>query len=96
MTMDTQERQDLAQHLAEMTYKRARREVRKLDPNAVLRYWRNSVGPNYWHTMYVLPGVGLKVTLIEEHQTEPIKDSHLVRANPVYVEARVEAWSPPA
>lgn len=94
--MTEQERLQLAQHLAEMKYKRARAEVRRLDPAAKLKYWRNSI-KHEWHTAYELPTLGIKVTLVEIPDREPIKPSakHIgafERVDPRYVEARVEDW----
>ena len=88
--MDEQDRQSLAKHLAGMKLRRARNEIRRLDPNATLKYYRNAIGKNEWHTAYELPNIGLKVTLVEEPRKEGIMGSYLVRSKPVYVEARVE------
>lgn len=92
--MNDQELQNYAQHLASLSYKKARAEVRKLDTSANLKYWRNAV-KNEWHTVYELPKVGLKVTLVELPERETLEKSpkHMVpllRVKPVYVEARVE------
>ena len=87
--MNEQERQTLAEHLAKLNYKKARAEIRKLDASAKLKYWRNSV-KNEWHTLYELPTVGIKVTLVEVAEREPIHLSTLEKVSPVYVEARVE------
>lgn len=92
--MNEKERQNLAERLAKLSYRRARGEVRRLDTAAKLKYWRNAVGRE-WHTMYELPNVGLRVTLVENPVREPIEKLgpngvHLVSVDPQYIEARVE------
>lgn len=92
--MNEQELRNYAEHLASLSYKKARSEIRKLDTAANLKYWRNSV-KNEWHTVYELPSVGLKVTLVEIAQREPMERTakhiaQLERVTPEYVEARVE------
>ena len=88
--MDVQERQALAQHLASLKLNKARKEIRRLDPEATLKTYRVAVGQNEWHTMYDLPGIGLRIRLVEEPRKAPILGSYLVRSKPVYVEARIE------
>jgi hypothetical protein len=91
--MNERERQALAEHLAKLSYAKARREIRKLDPAANLKYWRNSFGTDIWHTAYELPSLGIKVTLVEraQRETQPdIKWFPAEKYKPVYVEARVE------
>ena len=88
--MDANERQELAQHLAEMKLKKARSEIRRLDKDAALKTYRNAIGSNEWHTIYDLPNMGIRISLVEEPTKSPIYGSHLVRSKPVYVEARVE------
>lgn len=94
--MDTQERQNLAEHLIDMSYKKARGEIRRLDRDANLKYWRNAI-KNEWHTTYELPNVGVRVTLVEVANRKPIPrtDRHIAelqKVTPEYVEARVEEW----
>jgi hypothetical protein len=88
--MNEQERQALAEHLAKMSYRKARAEVRRLDKDANLKYWRNSV-KNEWHTLYELPNQKVRVILVEVPKKEPLPNSRLEKVEPVYVEARVEA-----
>lgn len=88
--MNEQERLKLAEHLASMKFQRARTEIRKLDPDANLKYFRNSFGNRRWHTAYELPNEGIKITLVEQAEEKPISDSSLIRVTPVYVEAIVE------
>lgn len=87
--MNEHERQALAEHLAKLSYKKARAEIRRLDTAATLKYWRNSIG-NEWHTAYDLPNVGVRVTLVEKPQREPLHLSNLEKVTPIYIEARVE------
>lgn len=88
--MNEQERLKLAEHLAGMKFQRARSEIRKLDPQANLKYFRNAFGTQRWHTAYELPNEGIKITLVEQVEQKPVADSNLVRVTPVYVEAIVE------
>ena len=87
--MNAKEQQELAERLAKLSYKKARKEIRKLDPDANLKYWRNAIGA-VWHTAYELPNKGIKVSLLEKPEREPILQSYMVTAKPVYIEARVE------
>ncbi len=92
--MNDKEKETLAKHLAGLKYKRARAEIRKLDTDAVLKYWRNAIHKE-WHTLYELPNVGLRVTLVEIPKRTPIQRTErhiaqLERVEPEYVEARVE------
>ena len=92
--MNEQEQLKLAEHLASLSYKKARAEIRRLDTNANLKYWRNSMKTNEYHTLYELPNVGLKVTLVEHGEKEALPDIKQVpvqKNNIVYVEARVES-----
>jgi len=91
--MNEQEQKKLADHLASMSYNKARGEIRRLDTAANLKYWRNSMHTNEYHTLYELPNIGLKVILVEEgrkEEQEPIKGIPVNKNNIVYVEARVE------
>lgn len=93
VNMNEQERQQLAEHLAKMSYSKARGEIRRLDTAANLKYWRNAIH-NEWHTLYELPTVGLRVTLVEKAERTPIGNIYTFPAEkvkPIYVEARVEA-----
>ena len=90
MSLSEQERQQLAEKLAEMSYKQARKEVRRLDPDADLKMWRNSVGHNEMHTMYELPNLNSRVILVEAMHHEDKGDRTLVEY--IYVEARVEEY----
>jgi hypothetical protein len=87
--MDEQERQALAKHLAGFKFQRARSEIRRLDPSAILKFWRNGVG-HHLHTVYELPNLSLRVILVEAPETKAIPDSTLVRSNPRYIEAQVQ------
>jgi hypothetical protein len=68
--MDEAEREQLAQQLsAASSLREALKEVRALDPDADMKFWRNSIWGQY-HTLFTLPNVGLSITLIETDQTE--------------------------
>lgn len=91
--MNEQEQQALAEHLASLSYKKARAEIRRLDTEANLKYWRNAMRTNEYHTAYELPNIGLKVTLVEHAEKEPVPDIKRFGAQKntiTYIEARVE------
>lgn len=94
MSLSEQDQQELAQKLASMKYRRARKKIRQLDPKANLKIWRNGVGFNELHTTYELPTFNIRVTLVEKavirqggQNTKGIKKDYL------YTEARVEPLS---
>ena len=87
MGRSAEERQQLAVELAQLTYQKARKQIRKLDEEAILKIWRNSVMDHEYHTMYELPNEGLKITLVEEMTSEDKGDR--TKIDYVYVEARV-------
>ncbi|MCI0708872.1 MAG: hypothetical protein L0154_01805 [Chloroflexi bacterium] len=91
MGMTAQDRQKLAEKLAGMSYKKARKEVRRLDDNADLRLWRVSVGDDEWHTTYVLPNLEVKVVLVEKAAFED--QGAKVKVDWFYTEARVDDYS---
>ena len=68
--MDEAEREQLAQRLSAMSSLReAQKELRALDPDADMKFWRNSIWGEY-HTLFTLPNAGLSVTLIETDEVQ--------------------------
>jgi hypothetical protein len=100
--MDTIESQQLAQRLSAMSLKDARKEVFRLDPDAVMKFYRNSIWDEF-HTLFLLPNLGLSLRLVEKADIEISDDA--VAANPgdrkkldvayKYIEARVEPLTRP-
>jgi hypothetical protein len=102
--MDEAEREQLAQRLSAMSSLReAQKELRALDPDADMKFWRNSIWGEY-HTLFTLPNAGLSITLIE---TDEVKNSQRKigggprgsKAEKItyhYKGARVEALTHPA
>ncbi|MBN1681026.1 MAG: hypothetical protein JW966_12125 [Anaerolineae bacterium] len=94
--MDDTQRQALAERLSTMPYKKLRKEMRRLDPDADMQYWRNAVWDEY-HTLYVLPNVGLTITLVEKTDVEQTDkrdfsgppDRKKQKIDYQYIEARV-------
>ncbi|MGQ9851006.1 MAG: hypothetical protein ACUVSU_13255 [Aggregatilineaceae bacterium] len=95
--MDEAERERLARRLSAMKLSDVRKEIRALDRDAVLKYYRNAIWDEY-HTLWLLPNAGVSITLVEKIRT---KDGHReVGGGPrgwkakdveyVYLEARVE------
>jgi len=63
--MNETERQQLADRLSGMSFRNAHREMRRIDRDAVLKYFRNSMWDEY-HTLWLLPNEGLEITLVEK------------------------------
>jgi hypothetical protein len=93
MTLTESERQKLAEKLAKLDYKKARKEVRKLDKAADLKIWRNGVGPGELHTTYDLPTLGIRVTLVEKAERREADGGAKIKPKYLYTEARVEPLS---
>jgi hypothetical protein len=68
--MDEAERKQLAERLSAMSSLReAQKEVRALDPDADMKFWRNSIWGQY-HTLFTLPNAGLSISLIETDEVQ--------------------------
>ena len=67
--MDEAEREQLAQRLSAMSLRDAQKELRALDPDADMKFWRNSIWGEY-QTLFTLPDARLSVTLIEAQKVE--------------------------
>jgi len=62
--IDEAAREQLARRLSAMKIKDVRKEIRALDPDAILKYYRNAMWDEL-HTLWVLPGAGLSITIVE-------------------------------
>ena len=69
--MNDAERQQLADRLSGLSFRQAHREMRKLDPDAVLKYYRNSMWDEY-HTLWLLPNKDLAITLVEKSDIDTL------------------------
>jgi hypothetical protein len=67
--MDEAEREQLAQRLSGMSLRNAQKELRALDPDLDMKFWRNSIQGEY-HTLFTLPNAGLSIALIETEEVE--------------------------
>ncbi|MBI5928348.1 MAG: hypothetical protein HY862_03515 [Chloroflexi bacterium] len=94
-TFTEEERQKIAQKLAGLSYRKARKEIRKMDAKANLKIWRNGAKTGEIHTMYELPTLGLKISLVEIGQATPIEDGKRLKKEYFYTEARVESLATP-
>lgn len=92
--LNENERQQLAEKLADLPLGKARKEIRRLDSAANLKVWRNSVRREL-QTIYELPNLGVRVILVEQPQTKPIEGVRKVKMAYFFTEARVEPWTPP-
>ena len=101
--IDQAAQEQLARRLSAMKIKDVRKEVRALDPDAILKYYRNAMWDEI-HTLWVLPNAGLSVTIVER---ATVSDSNKeVGGGPrgmtakkvefVYIETRVEPLLRPA
>ena len=101
--IDEAAREQLARRLSAMKIKDVRKEIRALDPDAILKYYRNAIWDEY-HTLWVLPNAGLSITIVER---ATVSDSNKeVGGGPrgmkarkvefVYIETRVEPLLRPA
>lgn len=90
--MDEQERQEFAEKLAELSYRKARKEVLRRDKDSELRFWRNSVGDGEIQTLYECPNLNVLVRLVETSYAEE-QDNGSIKKEYVYTEARVEPLS---
>lgn len=96
--MNDAERDQLAQRLSAMSLKDARSEIRKVDPAADMKYFRNAIWDEY-HTLFLLPNAEISVTLVEKVDTGPSDSTDhtrprtsaptLTRATYTYESARV-------
>jgi hypothetical protein len=59
------EREQLAKRLSAMSLKDARKAIFRLDRDADLKYWRNSIWDEY-HSLYVLPHAEVEIILVEK------------------------------
>lgn len=100
--MNETERDQLAQRLSAMSWKDARKEIERLDPEAVLKYFRNSYHDEY-RTLYLLPRQGVSVTLVEKQDAtvldSPVLSDYGKKKLHIafdYIGARVEPLERPA
>lgn len=66
--LNTQERNDLQNELATLTFMQAKRKVRRMDDDSRLAFLRNVQDVDQWMTRYELPSLGTVVTLIETNE----------------------------
>lgn len=95
--MNEQERQELAEHLAGLAYRKARRWIRLNFDDANLKFFRNDVNREV-HTQYEVASKKIKIILVEELRREPIPnipETKALKAEYHYTEARVIEWEPP-
>ncbi len=101
--MDEAAREELAQRLSKMTLRQAVREMRNIDPDANMVFWRNAIWDEI-HTLFLLPNKGVEVRLVEKStESEPLREigggprgTKARRADYEYVGARVVPLSRPA
>ncbi|NDJ79080.1 MAG: hypothetical protein GYB65_22745 [Chloroflexi bacterium] len=67
--MNESDHRQLADRLSKMTFKQARREIRRLDRAADMKFWRNSIWDEY-HTLFMLPNEDITITLVEKVELE--------------------------
>lgn len=98
-----EEHGQLAQRLSALSFEEARREIRHLDPDADMKFFRNSYWDEY-HTLFLLPNRNLSITLVEKSTVETTnrrdysgpKDRKRQKVAYNYIEARVSPLQRPA
>ncbi len=101
--MDETAREQLAKRLSAMSLKDARTEMRVIDPDAILKYYRNSIWGEC-HTLFVLPNAGLSIALVEKDKVETMdaqsggapRGLNKESVEYQYIEARVTPLDRPA
>lgn len=89
--LSEEEMQALADKLVGLKVGKARGQIRRLDPDSQLQMYRVGVRDELL-TRFVLPNLGVQVTLVEDPGTVPEDgDSTRLKATDTFVEARVEA-----
>lgn len=71
------EREQLRDELKKMRFNQAKGKVRGMDPKSRLVYLRNVQNVNQWATRYELPTYGVRVTLLEHHDTKEAKSGKI-------------------
>lgn len=89
--MNQQEREKLQNELKGMNFNKAKGKVRRLDPKGLLAFYRNVQNTaSQLYTRYELPGMGVRVTLVEQGSEQPISDSNKLQAKYELVDVQVE------
>jgi hypothetical protein len=99
--MDEAQREELAERLQKMDLRSAVREIRTLDKDANMKFWRNSIHHEY-QTVFELPNLEVNVVLVEKGTFETSNRKvgggpsgwKAVKAEYDYVEARVQPFAP--
>lgn len=87
--LNQQEREALYNELKNMRFNQAKGKLRRMDPRARLAFLRNVQNVNQWVTRYELPGLGTRVTLVEQFDTHEQKSGKL-RSDYALVDVIVE------
>ncbi len=101
--MDEAARDQLARRLSAMSLNDARKEIRALDPQAELKFYRNAIWDEL-HTLWLLPNAGLSITLVEKDKEKVLSEqaggtprgTKKLGVDFTYVEARVAPLDRPA
>lgn len=101
--MDDAAREALTQRLSDMKMQKAMREIQRLDRDANMVFWQNSIWDEF-QTLFLLPNEGIQITLVQKATTS--QSDHEIGGGPAgykasdrefdYVGARVEPLSRPA
>jgi hypothetical protein len=88
--LNRQERQELLNDLAQMSFNKARGKLRRLDPRGRMAFYRNAQTSGRFHTRFELEGLGTRVTLIEQEIQTPGKSPLYNKSQFELVEVIVE------
>jgi len=87
--LNSQQRESLRQELLKLKFNQAKGRVRRLDPKGRLAFLRNSQVTGVLYTDYVLPTLGVRVTLVE-NETEKVDETDNAGSTPTLIASRTE------
>jgi hypothetical protein len=88
--LNEQERDTLLNELKNMSFQQAQGKLRRIDEKSRLAFYRNAQQTGRWLTRYVLPSLGTRVTLVEEHSEKPTSKERRLKSEYEFVEVIVE------
>ncbi len=65
--LNQEERDNLKEELEALSFRQAHGRLKRMDRNGRLAFYRNAQYTDKWMTRWVLPGMGVQVTLVESN-----------------------------
>jgi len=84
--LNKQERDELLEDINGKTFQQIRGIVNRRDPKTRLAYFRNVQQSGKWMTLYVMEGLGTKVTLVEQPEINERNNRRKYRITEIIVE----------